>query len=111
MPNEYKIQVRSIPGSFNDELSIYRLGPNHSVFIVHINDQGECVEEMVEVKGTYIKPTMVADSMLIRAFVQAFTAYAEDKGYKSNVGSVAAGQLLAQSAHLEDLRTLLKLKK
>ena len=61
--------------------------------------------------GTIAEPTLVLDGFWAEEFLRAFAEALDEKGIRTDKDARIEGNLEATRYHLEDLRTLLKLRK
>lgn|SRR3990167_1123210 len=110
-----EIFIRSQPGTVLDELFIVeRLewGKRRMRALQVENNQVVWMEKEIELGSEFpFKPFMVAESSEIRDIVQAFMKQGGAFGIENPSEAKVHGLYESQSRHLDDLRSILKLKK
>lgn len=101
---EYKISIREnvLRGVF--DIFYYRKGPGHSIYLLK-QDGFLLTEEEVSQNGIADKATL----SLSREMLQQLADELEKLRIKPEISSKVEGLYEAQSEHLKDLRTILKL--
>jgi len=105
---EFKVEIRQKPATIDDEIYIYRVLDNRQIEVMYF-ENGETVIKRCD-PSDCMPPSMVLPTSITRELIQAFTLVGKKIGVEVPSESKAQGMLEAQSKHLEDLRTLLKLK-
>lgn len=101
---DFHIQILERPGALDKEVYIsYREGGK--IMLVGF-DQGNMIEKIVTPGAVKENPTMILSDHLMQELLRALLDY----GIKPTDQSKTEGLYEAQSEHLKDLRTMLKLK-
>lgn len=104
----FKVKISPKFDSLLDEIYIYRVLDSKDVEVVYFENE-QILIKTHKLSDT-LKPSLVLHSSFTRNIIQAFTEAGKKIGIELPNESMAKGKLEAQSAHLKDLRTLLKLK-
>lgn len=109
---QWKLNVHTIPGRIDVAVTIWRkAGQNYSqIEVLHITETGDVLATTVPQDGTVSSPTLIIQAGEFDSLVSAFVAYAREKGFRDANETYNEGKLQATERHLEDMRTLLKLK-
>lgn len=109
-----KVVVRSVPETLNDEVFIYWPEERGHVTYLTFKEDGMVVANTVDVtvgQAGQIKPSFTCRHDVTRGIAAAFMELgSKELGIERPSESRATGMLESQSRHLDDLRTLLKLK-
>jgi len=104
----FKVKISPKFDSLLDEVYIYRVLDSENVEVVYFESEQVLVK--THKLSDAVKPSMVLHSSFTRNIIKAFTEAGQKIGIELPNESMTKGKLEAQSAHLKDLRTLLKLK-
>lgn len=108
MTEELKIHINPRVAEFVDEVYVYRELDGHKIAFYSFQD-GNIVEQTTD-KGEEAKPFMTARRDFVKEFVAGIIKHGNIVGIQKPSETKTAGMLEAQTRHLEDLRTMLKLK-
>ena len=108
--DKFIVKIRSQIGTLMDEIFIFRDLGVYEVEMVYFTDDGVKLERVRTDVASPAKPTLILPSPIARGLLAGFAELADSQGIERTSESKAIGKLEAQGRHLEDLRTLLKLK-
>lgn len=101
--NEWIVQLKNPVASLCIEIFIFRRSHPGKVDILRADGSIETIDN----NSSSVKPTLFLEPDMLQGLVEALN----ERNIKPKDSGEIAGKLIAQSAHLEDLQKLLKLKK
>lgn len=117
---DFRIVKRERPGSLTSDIYFFKEPGGFSDVVKFFStdqDKRECIMHTYEANKLNTGEVQEFPVFAVlgenewRGLIQAVLAYAAKNGIKNNSESRAEGKLEATEKHLEDLRTLLKIKK
>ena len=105
---EWKVSLRESDIGLNTDMFVYRES-NGGIEFCHIDGSSFILTEAKRHES--IKPFLTFSYLMAKDFFKAFATALDEKGFKPDSNAKIEGTLNATKYHLEDLRTMLKLKR